>query len=70
MAAAAGVAVGLGCCFLALRVLKNAIYGVGAYDPVTLVSVPLILVAVAAAASLLPALRIARIDPAQTLRAE
>ena len=69
-AAAAGVAVGLVCCSLALRVMKNAIYGVGAYDPVTLVSVPLILVALAAAASLLPALRIARIDPAQTLRAE
>jgi ABC-type lipoprotein release transport system permease subunit len=50
--------------------MKSAIYGVGTYDPVTLVSVPLLLVAIAAAASLLPALRIARIDPAETLRAE
>jgi ABC-type lipoprotein release transport system permease subunit len=32
--------------------------------------VPLALVAIAALASFLPALRIARIDPAETLRAE
>jgi ABC-type antimicrobial peptide transport system permease subunit len=62
--------VGLAGSFLVLRVMKSAIYGVGTYDPVTLVSVPLLLVAIAAAASLLPALRIARIDPAETLRAE
>jgi ABC-type lipoprotein release transport system permease subunit len=40
------------------------------WDPVTLITVPLLLVAIAAVASLLPALRIARIDPAETLRAE
>jgi ABC-type lipoprotein release transport system permease subunit len=32
--------------------------------------VPLLLVAIAAGASVLPTLRIARIDPAETLRAE
>jgi predicted permease len=69
-AALGGVVAGLIGSFLVLRVMKSAIYGVGTYDPVTLVSVPLLLVAIAAAASLLPALRIARIDPAETLRAE
>jgi predicted permease len=69
-AALAGVVAGLVGSFFVLRVMKSAIYGVGTYDPVTLVSVPLLLVAIAAAASLLPALRIARIDPAVTLRAE
>jgi len=69
-AALGGVAVGLACSFFVLRVMKSAIYGVGTYDPVTLISVPLLLVAIAAVASLLPALRIARIDPAATLRAE
>jgi predicted permease len=69
-AALGGVLVGLAGSFFVLRVMKSAIYGVGTYDPVTLVSVPLLLVAIAAAASLLPALRIARIDPAETLRAE
>jgi predicted permease len=69
-AALGGVVAGLVGSFFVLRVMKSAIYGVGTYDPVTLVSVPLLLVAIAAAASLLPALRIARIDPAETLRAE
>jgi hypothetical protein len=69
-AACGGAAAGLVGCFFALRLMKSAIYGVGTYDPVTLLTVPLLLLATAAMASLLPALRIARIDPAETLRAE
>jgi ABC-type antimicrobial peptide transport system permease subunit len=69
-AAVGGVVAGLVCSFFVLRVMQGAIYGVKTWDPVTLVTVPLVLVAIAAAASLLPALRIARIDPAETLRAE
>jgi ABC-type antimicrobial peptide transport system permease subunit len=69
-AAAGGVVAGLVCSFFVLRLMKSAIYGVETYDPVTLISVPLVLVGIAALASLLPALRIARIDPAETLRAE
>ncbi|HEX3985645.1 MAG TPA: ADOP family duplicated permease [Acidobacteriaceae bacterium] len=69
-AAGGGVLAGLACCFFVLRVMKSSIYGVGTYDPVTLLTVPLVLLAIAAAASVLPALRIARIDPAETLRAE
>jgi hypothetical protein len=69
-AAVAGVVAGLACSFFVLRVMKSAIYGVSTWDPVTLVSVPLLLVAIAAGASVLPTLRIARIDPAETLRAE
>jgi predicted permease len=69
-AAVAGVLVGLVSSFFVLRVMKSAIYGVSTWDPVTLVSVPLLLVAIAAGASVLPTLRIARIDPAETLRAE
>jgi predicted permease len=69
-AAVAGVLVGLVSSFFVLRVMKSAIYGVSTWDPVTLVSVPLLLVAIAAGASVLPTPRIARIDPAETLRAE
>jgi predicted permease len=65
-----GVLAGLAFSFFALRALQSEIYGVSAYDRVTLVSVPLLLVAIAGVASLLPALRIARIDPVETLRAE
>jgi predicted permease len=65
-----GVMAGLALSFFALRALKSEIYGVSPYDQVTLVSVPLLLIAIAAVACLLPALRIAKIDPAETLRAE
>ena len=65
-----GLAAGLGLSFFALRVLRGAIYGVGEYDPVTWIAVPLLLAGIAIAASVLPALRISRIDPAETLRNE
>jgi predicted permease len=65
-----GVFAGLALSFFALRALQSEIYGVRAYDRVTLVSVPLLLLAIAGVASLLPALRIAKIDPVETLRAE
>jgi predicted permease len=65
-----GIFAGLALSFFALRALQSEIYGVSAYDRVTLVSVPLLLVAIAVVASLLPALRIAKIDPVETLRAE
>ncbi|HKO11249.1 MAG TPA: FtsX-like permease family protein, partial [Acidobacteriaceae bacterium] len=70
LAACGGVGVGLVCSVFVLRVMKSAIYGVSTYDPVTLATVPLALVGIAAVASLMPALRIARIDPAETLRSE
>ncbi len=65
-----GIFAGLALSFFALRALQSEIYGVSAYDRVTLVSVPLLLLTIAAIASLLPALRIAQIDAVETLRAE
>jgi predicted permease len=67
---AGGVLAGLALSFFALRALQSEIYGVSAYDRLTLASVPLLLVAIVGVASLLPALRIAKIDPVETLRAE
>ena len=67
-ASGAGIAAGIVLSFFALRAMGSYIYGVGAYDPVTLLAVPLVLIAVAA--SLLSTLRVARIDPAETLRSE
>jgi predicted permease len=70
MAAGIGLAAGLGLSFVALRVLRSEIYGVHVYDPLTLVGTPLLLALIAVAATLIPAARITRIDPAQTLRSE
>jgi len=50
--------------------LTNLISGVAPFDPVTLLGVIAVLLAVAAAASYLPARRLARLDPAATLRRE
>ncbi len=65
-----GVAVGIAASLLALRTLKSFIYGIRAYDPVTLIGTAVVLAGVAMAATFLPTRRIARIDPAKTLREE
>ena len=70
LAAAGGLAVGVGLSFFALRVLRSEIYGVGVYDPVTLLGAPVLLAIIAFIATLFPSMRITRIDPAKTLRAE
>ncbi|HSK77681.1 MAG TPA: ABC transporter permease [Thermoanaerobaculia bacterium] len=50
--------------------LATLLYGVEPMDFVTFAAVPLVLLAVAVAASLLPALRATRVDPLTVLRAE
>ena len=65
-----GLSIGLISSMVALRALKSFIYGIGAYDPETLIGTSLLLAVVATAATFLPTRRIAGIDPAQTLREE
>jgi len=50
--------------------LNSQLVGVSARDPVTLGVVVAVLTIVAASAALIPALRAARIDPLEALRAE
>jgi predicted permease len=65
-----GVAGGLGLFLAIARFLRSFLYGVAPNDPLTLVGASLILIAVAALASWIPARRASRVDPANTLRAE
>jgi predicted permease len=65
-----GLFLGLVLCAGALRVMRSALYGVGVYDAPTLATVVLTLILVTLLATTLPTLRIARIDPANTLREE
>jgi hypothetical protein len=68
--ALAGVAAGIGGSLAATRLLRHLLWGVSATDPATFVFTAALLLLVAAAASLAPALRILRLDPAETLRSE
>jgi putative ABC transport system permease protein len=65
-----GVAMGLGSALALARVLKSLLFGVGPHDPATFAAVALLLVAVSALATLLPARRAASIQPMDALRAE
>lgn len=69
-AAALGIILGLLACVGALRLMKSVLYGVSFYDYPTVLAVVGTLVLVTLGAVTLPTLRIARIDPAQTLREE
>jgi macrolide transport system ATP-binding/permease protein len=69
-ASALGILLGLVLCAGTLRMMRNVLYGVGIYDVPTLVAVVLTLVLVTLLATIVPTLRITRIDPAQTLREE
>jgi predicted permease len=66
--AVAGVAAGYGLSRVAAGMLEHLLWGVRPADPVTFVATAAMLLVVAAVASMAPALRILRIDPAQTLR--
>ncbi|MBI2679588.1 MAG: ABC transporter permease [Candidatus Solibacter usitatus] len=68
--AACGVVLGGAIAFAITRVLAHFLWGVSARDPFTFIMAGAVLLGVAAAASILPALRLARLDPAQTLRHE
>jgi predicted permease len=68
--ASIGVVIGLVTALALSRLIASLLYGITPYDPATLASVTLGLLVVAAVASWLPAVRAARIDPIEALRAE
>jgi predicted permease len=65
-----GVSMGLAGAFALGGVMSSMVYGVSPADPVTLVGVSVVFLAVAAGASLVPAARAARTPPAVALRAD
>jgi ABC-type antimicrobial peptide transport system permease subunit len=66
----AGLVIGLAGSVLLGRLMQSLLYGVSATDPVTLVAVAALLLAVTVGASIGPATRAAAIDPVAALREE
>jgi predicted permease len=65
-----GIAVGTAGSLAGTRLLRHLLWGVRETDPQTFVVAASLLLMVASVASLAPALRISRLDPAETLRSE
>ena len=66
----AGLAMGIAAALALTRLLSGLVYGVSTTDPITFVSLPLLLGLVAFLAGLFPALRASRIDPLIALRVD
>jgi ABC-type antimicrobial peptide transport system permease subunit len=65
-----GIAVGTGAALGLTQLVKSMLYSIQPYDPFSIISGALILLAVALAASWIPARRAARVQPMKALRHE
>src|SRR5207253_19371 len=68
--AGVGMALGVAASWALARALRGLLFGVSSTDPVTFLSILMVLTTVAALAGYLPARRASRIDPMVALRAE
>jgi predicted lysophospholipase L1 biosynthesis ABC-type transport system permease subunit len=68
--ALAATAIGLGTAALAGSFIADLLYETSPYDPLVFVAVAVIVIVTATIASLIPAWRVARIDPALALRSD
>jgi ABC-type antimicrobial peptide transport system permease subunit len=68
--AAIGIVTGIAGAWALSRVLTSLIYGVSVHDPMTFLFAPLVLVIPAVVATLVPAYRATRVNPAEVMRAD
>lgn len=65
-----GGGIGIVLSLVVFRALGTVLYGVRVFDPLTLISVSSLLIALAFIASYIPALRATHVDPVVALREE
>jgi len=70
LATAVGLCLGLAVAAATLRTMRSLLFGLDVYDAPTIIVVVVTLSVVTVLATTLPALRVAKIDPAKTLREE
>ena len=68
--AAVGIAIGVPAALAAARLIAGTLYGLSAWDPITLAVVTVVLIAFAMLAAYLPARRASRVEPLIALRHE
>jgi putative ABC transport system permease protein len=67
---AGGIAIGVAGAYALSHLITGLLYGVGSRDPITFVSVPLLLAIVAVLATIVPTWKASRVDPVIALREE
>ena len=65
-----GIVIGIGAAFGLTRLIASQLYGVTAMDPLTIVTVALLLTGIALLACVIPGRHAARVDPVSALRTE
>jgi ABC-type antimicrobial peptide transport system permease subunit len=65
-----GIVIGVGAALLLTRLVKSMLYGIQPYDPLTFAAGVSVLIAVALAASWIPARRASGVQPMEALRHE
>ena len=68
--AVGGVAIGLGAAWALSRLMESLLFGISARDPFTFIASPVVLLALALIATLIPARAATRVDPAKAVREE
>jgi len=67
---ALGIAIGVGAAWELSRLVESLLFGVTAHDTATFIAVPVVLLVPVALATLIPARRVLRVNPAEVMRAE
>jgi ABC-type antimicrobial peptide transport system permease subunit len=68
--AVAGIAVGVVIALLLARSMSALVFGVGVNDPSSFIAVTVVLLGVAVAAAMIPAIRATRVSPLEAIRTD